>query len=252
MSNTVLGIDIGASGMKGNLVDMKTGALVAERLRLPTPESKKPKDMAKTFAAIVQHFNYKGVVGCGFPAIVKDGVAFSASNVDDSWIGTNVEKVFGKACGLPVYVTNDADAAGIAEMAYGAGKKKKGLVLLITIGSGLGSAMFYDEELVPNMEFGHFYLKDQKKVAEKYAADSVRKAKGLSWPEWGKRFNEYLTVLERITSPNLIILGGGSSKRFDLYKDKIKIDTEVIPAQLLNGAGIVGAATYAHVKCGKP
>lgn len=248
MKNIVLGVDVGASGIKGNLVNMRTGKMTTERFRLPTPESGKPKDMARVFAKIVKHFDYSGPVGCGFPAIVKDNVALSASNIHKDWIGTDVGTLFSKASKCPVYVTNDADAAGMAEMRFGLGKGKKGVVVLITIGSGLGSAMFYDGKLIPNTEFGHFFLKDQKKVAEKYAADSVRKAKKLSWAEWGKRFNEYLTVLERITSPNLILLGGGSSKHFDLFKKKIKIETEVMPAELLNGAGIIGAATYAKIK----
>lgn len=244
--NHILGIDVGASGIKGALVDMKTGKLTAERFRLPTPESGEPKDMAEVFAKIVKHFDYKGPVGCGFPAIVKNNIALSASNIDKSWIGKDIGKLFSKACNCPVEVTNDADAAGIAEMSYGLGKGKKGVVILITIGTGIGSAMFSNGVLIPNTEFGHFYLKDQSKVAEAYAADSVRKKKDLSWKEWGNRFNEYLEVLERIASPNLIILGGGSSKKFDLYKDRIKIQTQVVPAVLRNEAGIIGAATYGY------
>jgi len=244
----ILGVDVGASGIKGGLVDMNTGEMVTDRFRVPTPSPATPENMAIAFSQIVEHFDYSGPVGCGFPAIIKNNVAKSASNIDKSWIGVNISKVFGKEAGCPVFVTNDADAAGVAEMNFGLGKGKKGVVVLITIGTGLGSAMFMDGNLIPNTEFGHFYLKDQSKVAEAYAADSVRKKKDLSWNDFGKRFNEYLEVLERITSPNLIILGGGSSKKFDNFKKKIKIETEVVPAELKNEAGIIGAATYGYQK----
>ncbi len=240
----ILGVDVGASGIKGALVNINTGEMVTDRFRVPTPSPATPKNMAKAFSQIVEHFDYQGPVGCGFPAIIKKNVAKSASNIDKSWIGVNISEVFGKAADCNVYVTNDADAAGVAEMNFGLGKNKKGIVVLITIGTGLGSAMFFDGKLIPNTEFGHFYLKNQSKVAEAFAADSVRKKKDLSWEEFGKRFNEYLETLERITSPNLIILGGGSSKKFDLFKKKIKIETEVVPAQLRNEAGIIGAAAY--------
>ncbi len=244
----ILGVDVGASGIKGALVDMVKGKMVTERFRVPTPSPATPKNMAKAFKQIIEHFDYSGPIGCGFPAIIKDNVAKSASNIDESWIGVDISEVFEKEAGCPVFVTNDADAAGVAEMNFGLGKGKKGVVVLITIGTGLGSAMFIDGKLIPNTEFGHFYLKDQSKVAEAYAADSIRKKKDLSWSEFGKRFNEYLEVLERITSPNLIILGGGSSKKFDNFKKKIKIETEVVPAELRNEAGIIGAATYGYQK----
>ncbi len=244
----ILGVDVGASGIKGALVNMTTGKMATERFRVPTPSPATPKNMAKAFGQIVEHFDYQGPIGCGFPAIIKKNVAKSASNIDKSWIGVNISKAFGNTSDAPIFVTNDADAAGVAEMNFGLGKNKKGVVVLITIGTGLGSAMFIDGKLVPNTEFGHFYLKDQSKVAEAFAADSVRKKKDLSWDEFGKRFNEYLQTLERITSPNLIILGGGSSKKFDLFRKKIKIETEVVPAQLRNEAGIIGAAAYGYQK----
>ncbi len=251
LKKLILGIDVGASGIKGALVNMNTGKMETDRFRVPTPSPATPKNMAKAFSQIVEHFDYSGPIGCGFPAIVKKNIAKSASNIDKSWIGVNISEVFGKAADCPVFVTNDADAAGVAEMAFGLGKNKKGVVILITIGTGIGSAMFIDGKLIPNTEFGHFYLKNQSKVAEAYTADSVRKKKDLSWDEFGKRFNEYLETLERITSPNLILLGGGSSKKFDLFKKKIKIDTEVVPAQLKNEAGIIGAATYGYQKAKK-
>jgi len=211
----ILGIDVGGTGTKGGLVNMTTGEMESDRFRVPTPSPANPKNVAKVIAKIVEHFDYSGPIGCGFPAIIKENVAKSASNIDKSWIDIDISKVFSKATDCPVYVTNDADAAGLAEMNFGLGKGKNGVVVLITIGTGIGSAMFNNGKLIPNTEFGHFYLKNQSKVAEGFAADSVRKKKDLSWDEFGKRLNEYLEVLERITSPNLIILGGGISKKFD-------------------------------------
>jgi len=242
----MLGIDVGASGIKGALVNVAKGKLVGERFRVPTPQPAFPKDVAKAFAEVVNHFNWKGPVGCGFPAIIKNGVALSASNIDDSWIGTNVEDLLSESCGCPVFVNNDADVAGIAEMEYGKGKGKKGTVLLITIGSGLGSAIFTDGILLPNSELGH--LKFKGKIAEHYAADSIRKKEDLSWNAWGARFNEYLKHLERLFSPDLIILGGGASKKMEKYKDQIKTNCPVVPAKLLNHAGIIGAASLAELQ----
>ncbi|MEM9820177.1 MAG: ROK family protein [Bacteroidota bacterium] len=247
-NDLILGIDIGASGIKGAPVNVKTGEMLGERFRLPTPKPSIPDAMAQTFAEVAQHFNWSETVGCGFPAIVKNGVAYSAANIHKDWIGTNASELFQKYCNCDVYTGNDADLAGMAEMAYGVGKGVTGTVLLITIGSGLGSALFYNGQLVPNTEFGHFYLRGQSKVAERYAADSVRKKKDLSWSEWGARFNEYLVMLERLFTPDLFILGGGSSKKFHQFSDQIKVNTPVTPARLLNNAGIIGAAVYAHKK----
>lgn len=244
----VLGIDVGASGIKGALIDIHTGKMHGERFRIPTPSKALPEPVAETFAKIVEHFNWTGIVGCGFPAIIKNGIAHSAANIDESWIGTDVARLFQSHSNCEVFVANDADLAGVAEMNLGVGKNQKGTVLLITIGSGLGSALFYNGQLIPNTEFGHFYLKNQSKVVERYAADSIRKKQDLSWEEWGIRFNEHLTMLERLFTPDLFILGGGSSKKFHLYSDQIKIKTEVTPAQLLNHAGIIGASVYAYKK----
>ena len=236
----VLGIDVGASGIKGAIVDTRTGTLLTERVRIPTPQPSKPKAVAKTFNEIVQQFNWKGQIGCGFPSIIKKGVAYSASNIDDTWLGTNVEKLFTKESGCKVYVKNDADVAGIAEMKYGKGRKKKGTTIFITIGSGLGSAVFIDGVLLPNTELGHLFL--EGKIAEQYAADSIRKKEDLSWEKWGKRFNKYLQHVEFLFSPDLIILGGGGSKRFEYYQKYIKLNCKVTPADLLNNAGTIGAA----------
>ena len=240
----ILGIDVGASGIKGALVDMNNGKLHGERFRVPTPQPATPEAMAGAFAEIVEFFNYKGPVGCGFPTIVKHGVANSAANIDKSWIGTNIEKVFGEACGCPVYATNDADAAGVAEMQHGMGVGVQGLVILITIGTGLGSALFYKGQLIPNTELGHVLWKNGK-AAETWCSSGARSRLKISRSEWAKRFNEYLQHLELLFSPDLFILGGGESKMFDQYQHLLHTQATVVPAKLLNNAGIIGAAAYA-------
>ena len=239
----VLGIDVGASGIKGGIVDIKKGKLLTERLRLETPMPATPDTMAQTFAELVRMHNWTGLVGCGFPAIVKKGFAHSAANIDRDWIGKDIEHIFSVASGCDVKVLNDADAAGLAEMEFGAGQDRHGTVILITIGSGLGTALFREGKLIPNTEFGHVFMHGM--IAEHYAANSVRKEKNLDWDEWGKRLNEYLIHVERLISPDLIILGGGVSKRFEKYSQYLHPDTPVIPAQLLNTAGAIGAAYYA-------
>lgn len=242
--HTILGIDVGASGVKGAMVDLRHGKLQGERFRVPTPQPATPTALAGAFAEVVAFFDYRGVVGCGFPAIVKNGVAHSAANIDKDWIGTSVEEVFGKACGTRVFATNDADAAGVAEMRYGAGKGEQGLVFLITIGTGLGTALFYKGMLVPNTELGHLIWKDNK-PAEVFCSSGARERLKISRTEWAKRFNHYLLHLERLFSPDLFILGGGESKYFDTYRALLTPQARVVPAQLLNNAGIIGAAAYA-------
>jgi polyphosphate glucokinase len=243
-NKSILGIDVGASGIKGALVDVTTGEFIGERLRLEMPEESTPVNAAKTISDIVKHFNYNGKIGLGFPSVVKNGIVSTAANLDKSWIGCNVEEIVGKATGCPVVSINDADAAGLAEARFGHGKGKMGTVVLITIGTGLGSAVFTDGHLLRNTEFGHILMKNGL-IGEKYAADSIKKKEDLSWKKWAKRFDEYLQLLELYLQPNLIILGGGSSKYFDEYKHKFTIKTPIIPAKLLNTAGIVGAAIYA-------
>ena len=240
----VLGIDIGGSGMKGALVNSITGEMLTERFRIPTPESRKPQEMAEVVKKIVQHFNHKGPVGVGFPTIIRHGICKSKGNLHKSWVNLNVKELFSKATGLPVTVINDADAAGYATMNYGIGKGKKGLVLMITIGTGLGSGAFFNGELIPNFELGQIPYKKYKKI-ENWAAASAKENEGLSFKEWGKRFNVFLKYVDLLISPDFIILGGGTSKQFDEYKDYITIETPVIPAELRNQAGIVGAAAAA-------
>ena len=239
----VLGVDIGGSGIKGQPVDIESGKLISERERFETPQPATPKSVAETLKKLVRHFDWKGPIGCGFPAIIQDGVARSASNVDKKWIGTDAEALFRDYTDCPTYVVNDADAAGIAEVKFGAGKKHNGVILLITIGTGLGSALFTNGQLVPNTELGHLILHGEK--AELYASDAARKRDDLSWKSWGKRFNEYLQHLEFLFSPDLIILGGGASKKLDKFENKLELRTEVVPAKMLNNAGTVGAALYA-------
>jgi len=240
----VLGIDIGGSGMKGAIVNSLTGELLSKRFRIPTPASRKPEDMAQVFKEIVNHFNHNGPVGCGFPTLIKHGVCKSHGNLHSDWENLNVKELFSKACGLPVTVINDADAAGYAVMNYGIGKGKTGLVIMITIGTGLGSGAFLDGELIPNFELGQIPYKKYTKI-ENWAANSARKREKLSFKDWGKRFNTFLELVELLVCPDLIILGGGTSDDFDEYKNYIKIETPVIPAHLGNHAGIVGAAAAA-------
>jgi len=244
-SNQVLGIDVGASGIKGAIVDVTTGKLLTSRLRLLTPVPSTPEAMAHTFAELARSYNWTGLIGCGFPTLVREGVSIAASNLDKSWIGKNVETVFSEASGCLVKVLNDADAAGMAEMRFGLDKGKKGVLVFITIGTGLGSAVFIDGKIVPNTELGQIYLKGHEKIAEQYASSSAKDRDNLSWEVWGKRFNEYLTHLELLFSPNLFILGGGTSKNFKDYAPYLTVDAQVVPAQLLNSAGMIGAACYA-------
>ncbi len=243
--NLLLGIDVGGSGIKGGLVDVSKGELVSERFRLATPQPAVPKAMAKTFAAVVEHFGYKGPIGCGFPAIIKKGVAHSAANIDKKWIKTDAATLFSEASGCKVTVVNDADAAGLASSYFGLGKGRKDVVLFLTIGSGIGSALFMGGKLIPNTELGHVYLKGQEAIAEKFAADSARKREGLSWEEWGTRFNVYLQHIDRILSPDLVILGGGASKHFAKYESCLDVSAKVRPSIMKNIAGIIGAAACA-------
>ena len=243
MRSKILGVDVGATGMKGALVDLKKGVLVSERFRLDTPDPATPEAMGQTFQKIIKNFNYSGPVGCGFPAVIKGNRAMSAANIDKSWVGKNVSRMFGKKQAEHVHILNDADAAAIAEMTYGKGEQRKGLTIMITIGTGIGSCLFLDGKMLANTELGHVIMHGNS--AEKYCANSVRKDLDLSWEEWGKRFNEYLEYLYHILSPDTIILSGGVSKKFSFYKKYIDIPVEVTPAALLNNAGIVGAAAYA-------
>ena len=240
----ILGVDIGGTGIKGAPIDTDTGALLAERYRIPTPEGAKPKEVAVTVAELARHFNWHGPIGVGFPAAIRNGVALTAANIHKSWIGTNVAELFSGATGCPVRVINDADAAGLAEMTFGAGKGRMGVVLLVTIGTGLGTALFIDGRLLPNTELGHLEIRG--KDAERRASDAARQRRRLSWEKWALLLDEYLLTLERLFCPDLIILGGGVSKKHERFLPLLTVRTEVVPAQLLNEAGMVGAALTAR------
>lgn len=238
------GLDIGGSGIKGAVVDVDRGTLMTPRFRLPTPEGAEPEEMAVVVKEVVAHFGWQGPIGSGFPAVVTNGEARTAANIHPSWIGKNIEKLFGTYIGLPVCVLNDADAAGMAEMRFGAGiHYKKGVVLMITVGTGIGTAIFVNGTLLPNTEFGHIEVRG--KDAEKRTSDATRQRKKLSWEAWGEIFNEYLDTMERLIYPDVIIVGGGISKQWGKFEYCLNIHAPVLPAQFLNEAGIIGAAVYA-------
>ena len=239
----ILGVDIGGSGLKAAIINTDTGELTSERYRIPTPQPAKPKSVTTAFKKIVKHFNWSETIGCGFPAVVQHGIVRTASNIDKSWIGINIIELFKKETNNSVYVLNDADAAGIAEMKYGTGQGNQGVVVVITVGTGIGSAFFIEGKLFPNTEFGQFHMNGE--VAERYAADAIRKKLNLSWKKWAKRFEKYLDHLEMLLWPDLIIVGGGVSKKFEKFYKHLNIDTPVVPAKLLNNAGIIGAALAA-------
>jgi polyphosphate glucokinase len=243
----ILGVDIGGSGIKGAVVDTASGQLVTERHRIETPQPATPEAVAAVLAQLVLHFDWTGPVGCGFPAAIQHGVARTASNIAKSFIGTNIDKLFSEATNCPCYNVNDADAAGMAEMQFGEGADSDGLVMLITVGTGLGTALFTEGKLLPNTELGHIFLENGVE-AERYASDAVRKLEDLGWKSWSARFNNYLQTMEKLFWPDLIILGGGASKKFDKFKDQLTLETPVKPAAFLNQAGIVGAALFARSK----
>ncbi len=239
----VLGIDVGGSGIKGAPVETDTGTLLAERIRIKTPKKAEPEPVGEVVAEIAKSFNWTGPIGIGFPAPIKAGVAMMAANVSEKWVGTNADDLFTKMTGCPCTMINDADAAGLAEMKFGAGKGQPGTVIMVTLGTGIGSAIFYRGNLLPNTEFGHMEMKG--KDAEYRASDAARQRDDLSWKKYAKRLNRYLAAMEKLFWPDLFIVGGGISKESDKYIPLLKIETPVVTAQLLNEAGIVGAALAA-------
>ncbi len=242
-----LGIDIGGSGIKGALVDVEKGEMVTERHRIATPQPSTPQAVAAVVADIVRHFDYQGPIGVTFPAIVQRGVTKTAANVDKSWIDAPAHKIFSEATGQPVHVINDADAAGIAEMTFGAGRDVQiGIVIMLTFGTGIGSAIFHDRTLLPNTEFGHVPMPMKGLIAEHYCSDRTRQEQDLKWGAWGTRVDHYLSLMELLFSPDVFIIGGGVSKKFDKFAPKLRCKADVVVAQLLNEAGIVGAAMFAY------
>ena len=240
----ILGIDIGGSGIKGALVDTESGELASERIRIPTPRPATPDSVAATVRELVSGHDYSGPIGCCFPTIVVDGVAKSASNMGEEWRDLAVDEAFSAATGLPFTVLNDADAAGMAEMRLGAGVGLNGLVITITVGTGIGSALFYRGHLVPNLELGHMAGKGGISI-EKWASDRARKDEGLSWQEWGARFDAFLNRAARVCTPDHFILGGGVSKKYDKFREVLTVATPIHVARFRNNAGIIGAAMAA-------
>jgi len=238
-----LGIDIGGSGIKGAPIDLNTGELVAERKRIPTPQPADPDAVAAVVREVADWFNWDGPVGCTMPGVVQHGVVRSAANIDPGWVDTDAIALFGAALGQKVVVINDADAAGLATIRYGTGRAADGVVIFLTFGTGIGSALFVDHTLVPNTEFGHLEFRGME--AEQYAAARLVKRDDMRLDWWASRVNEYLLHLDVLFSPDLIIFGGGISKRFDQIAPFLDSALSVEPAMLGNNAGIVGAAGVA-------
>jgi polyphosphate glucokinase len=239
----VLGIDVGGSGVKGAIVDVATGELVEVRYRIATPNPATPKAMARVVARIVKHFNWHGAVGCGMPGPIKDGKVLALANLDKAWVGVRAQTVYSEACGCPVNVVNDADAAGIAEMRFGAGKDLSGVVVVTTLGTGVGTAVFVDRRLVPNTEFGQMEVNGRR--AEDRAAARIRKEHNLSWKRWARYLDDYLKAVENVLWPDAFIVGGGVSKKSEKFFPLLTISTPIFPATLRNEAGIIGAALAA-------
>ncbi|MCX5310978.1 MULTISPECIES: polyphosphate--glucose phosphotransferase [unclassified Streptomyces] len=240
----IFGVDIGGSGIKGAPVDLDRGDLAQERHKVLTPQPATPKDVADSVAEVVGHFDWSGPVGVTFPGVVTGGVTRTAANVDKSWIDHDARTLLGEKLGLPVTVLNDADAAGIAEMTFGAGRGRKGTVIMLTLGTGIGSAVFTDGQLVPNTELGHLELGGHE--AEKHASTKAKEDEELSWHHWAHRVQKYLAHLEMLFTPELFIIGGGVSRKADKFLPLIEhVRAEMVPAELQNNAGIVGAAMAA-------
>ncbi len=239
----VLGIDIGGSGIKGAPVDIATGVLLAERIKLETPQPATPQAVATTVRALVDHFAWQGPIGCTFPAIVHHGATLSAANVDKSWVGAPAQQILADAVGQPLLLLNDADAAGLAEATFGAAKGVAGTVIVLTLGTGIGSALIVDGRLVPNTELGHLQFKGGP--AEKYCSAKIKEDLDLKWKDYTTRLNEYLNHIELLFSPDLIIIGGGISRKHEKFLPELKLRTPILPAALRNDAGIVGAALAA-------
>jgi polyphosphate glucokinase len=238
------GIDFGGTGIKGAPVDLDLGDLAAERERIRTPEASTPENIAEIFVELLAKFpDCTGAVGVTVPGVVHHGVVQSAANIDKAWIGTDADALFTAATGRDVHVVNDADAAGLAEVRYGAARGRSGLVIVTTLGTGIGSALVHDGVLVPNSELGHLEIDGYD--AESRAANSARTREELSWAEWAARLTRYYQTLEKLFSPELFVVGGGVSKESEEFLPLLDLDTEIIPATLLNKAGVVGAALYA-------
>lgn len=243
----MLGIDIGGSGIKGAVVNTKTGELLTERFRIATPKPATPEAVAKVVKEMIAHFDWKKAVGCSFPTTIVDGKCIHSGNLSPKWLNVKVDKLFKKECKLPFFVSNDADLAGLAEVSLGAAKKEKEVVIVITIGTGIGSGLFYNGKLIPNLEVGRM-LHTNGEIIEFHTADSVRKNENLSLEDWAKRFDSLLEYVRIVFTPSLIVLGGGISKKYDNFKQYLTTDVKVKVAEFRNNAGIIGAAMYASKK----
>ncbi len=243
---TILGIDVGGTGIKGAPVDTKTGKLLADRFRIQTPQPPKMQPIGEAVKQIVQHFDWKGPVGIGFPAPLRDNVVLTAAHVSSKFIGVDVAEFFKKETGLACTVLNDADAAGLAEMTLGAGRGHMGRALLIDLGTGIGTAFFYHGKLVPNLQLGHIEMNG--KDAATRASGAAKETFNLSWKKYAKRVDRYLNAVQLLTWPELYIIGGGISKYHEKFLPLLTVDVPVVPAQFLNNAGIVGAALAVETK----
>lgn len=246
MAKVCIGIDIGGTGIKGALVDVKKGALVGERLRVETPAGGRPDDIVQVVKDLIETLDPKHTaesVGICFPAVVQHGITLSAANVSKEWIRLDADKLFTDVVGRDVHLINDADAAGVAEMKYGFGKKEKGLAIMTTLGTGIGTALFIKGELVPNTELGHIEIEGID--YETKAAFSAKEREQLTWPQWSERLQKYYETLERLFTPDLFIVGGGVSKEHEFFIPLLKLNTRIVPAILKNNAGIIGAARMA-------
>ena len=241
-----LGIDVGGSGIKAALVDLDAGAFIGERIRVETPHPATPEAVVKVTADLVAQFDHDGPIGIGFPSPIVGGVTTMAANIDPLWVGAHAEQRFGDALGAPVTVINDADAAGLAEATYGAAKDVPGVVILLTLGTGIGSALIHNGVLVPNTEMGHIQVRG--KDAERRAAASVREDHDLSWHKWANHLSEVIDVIDHLFWPDLVLLGGGVSRKADKFVPLLEVRPPVRAATLQNAAGIVGAATAAAAR----
>lgn len=246
----ILGMDIGGSGIKAAIVDTKTGELISDRHRIATPKPATPEAIAQVVKEMITYFNWEKAVGCSFPTTIIDGKCIHSGNLSKKWKNVQVDDYFKEVCDVPFHISNDADLAGIAEITLGAGKGKKGLILAITVGTGIGSGLFYNGKLIPNLEIGKLLHKDGE-IIEFFCADSIRKKEELTLQEWALRFDVLLQYIRTLFSPNLIILGGGISKKYDKFKQYLSTDVKIKVAKFKNNAGIIGAAMYASKKIKK-
>ncbi|MDO5351614.1 MAG: ROK family protein [Succinatimonas sp.] len=242
----ILGIDIGGTGIKGAIVDTSTGEIKSERVRLLTPQPATPDAIADTVFQLVKQIGFDGPIACGFPSRVIHGVVKTAANIDKSWINVPVEELFSKRLERQVYVANDADVAALAELHFGAAKDVSGTVLVLTLGTGIGSCLFVNGTFCPNTELGHIVFHGDS--AERYCSGAVKERENIKWKEWGERLNEYLEYVAFLLQPDLIVLGGGASKKFEKYAEVLNSDLNIKPAQMLNLAGIVGAGMYGELR----